>query len=463
MGRMLNTHALQPAEALSVSPPRYAGARATLAASEVRAVARPDNPLRKLAFYSGMSILLVRMAVLPETLYYIFHVNTYLLYVVGPPAFAGALVVGSIGRTMKQSYSWYWIAFFCLMGASVPFSSWVGGSVNSFKLYAEFSLPMLFIIGGVAVDWAEIRIIFYTMAASGLINVLTARLFDKEVNGRIDFQASTTIGNSNDLSSHLMLVLPFILFVILDRRRNAFLRYAMWLPIGYGAWVILGTASRGAMMALFAVFLFVIFRGSARHRMAVLVAGGVLAVAAPVFLGANAISRLSSVFGNSEHEEAKESGDAREYLLKQSVIYTIQHPLLGVGLDQFPNYEGEHAVAAGKVGNWHDTHNAFTEVSSECGIPAAIAFVLGIVSAIVAVNRTYRRARKGGFTEIANACFCYLVAMVGYVVTITFLSNAYRFYLPVMIGLAVAMTTVAANEMSAQAGAPGSIAPAPPR
>jgi putative inorganic carbon (hco3(-)) transporter len=463
MGRMLNTN-LAPAPELSVLPQRRAGsAFVAPAAPETQVEATPDNPLRKFAFYSGMAMLLVRIAALPDTLYYIFHVNTYLLYVVGPPALLGAMVTGAIGRTMKQRCAWYWLAFSFWVIISVVFSTWPGGSVYGLQFYLKFSLPMMFIIAGLAANWQELRAIFYTMAFSGLINLVSARLFDKESNGRIDFEASSTIGNSNDLASHLMLVLPFILFVVLDRRRNPFLRNLLWLPIAYGIWVILGTASRGGMIALFAVLLFVVFRGSAKQRLAVLVMGGVLAVSAPIFLGASTVSRLASLFGKSNHEEAKESGESRQYLLKKSIEYTIRHPLFGVGMDQFSNFEGNESVTAGKVGNWHETHNAFTQVSSECGIPAAIMFVLAVVSAIAAVNRTYQKARREGFTEIANACFCYLVAMIGYMVTITFLSNAFRFYLPVLIGLAIVLTSVAQKEMAAHNRAAGPGYPAVPR
>ncbi len=182
--------------------------------------------------------------------------------------------------------------------------------------------------------------------------------------------------------------------------------------------------------------------------MAALALVAILVVAIPVLLRGNAADRLASMFGG-EHQEAKESGEARSYLLKQSLIYTLQHPLFGIGLGQFPNYEGGNAVLAGKAGSWHETHNSFTEVSSECGIPAVIFFTLGIGSAMLTVNRTFRKARREGYTEIANASFCYLLSMVGFLVSITFLANAFRFYLPAMIGLAIALSTAAEREMSA--------------
>ena len=265
--------------------------------------------------------------------------------------------------------------------------------------------------------------------------------------------ASSTIGNENDLASHLIFVLPFVLYVALDQRFNRVLRAFLVIPIAFGTFVIFATASRGGFISLAACFLFVLFRGSARQRMSALVVGGVLMLAIPILLsGTNALDRLGSLFGG-QHEEAKESGDSRDYLLRTSILYTFQHPVFGIGLDQFPNYEGGSSVRAGVMGNWHETHNSITQVSSECGIPAVIFFVMAIGTAMTSVNRLLVRARREGYTDIANASFCYLLSMVGYMTSIIFLSNAYRYYLPIMIGLAVAMNVTAEREMSRTRGA----------
>jgi O-antigen ligase len=348
------------------------------------------------------------------------------------------------------------------MMLSLPFSSWVGDSFGGFKMYLEFSLPILFVIGGLTMNWSEVRSVFACIGFAGVVVIGAASVFASDDNGRIDMDtASGSIGNSNDLASHLLLILPFVLYLAMDKRRVFALRLAMIAPIAYALKIILGTASRGALIALIVSFLFVLLRASGRQRVVAVAAGMVLVIALPLVLQGNAADRLATLFGG-EHEEAQESGESRSYLLQQSLIYTLHHPLFGVGLNQFPNYEGALSVAAGKAGNWHETHNAFTQVSSECGTPALVFFVLGIGSALVSVNRTYRQARRQGNTEIANMCFCYLLAMVGFLVSITFLANAYRLYLPAMIGLAIVLSGSAAREMSGVAVSQPAMAP-PPR
>ena len=459
MGRMLNSKAVplpvsgpvgmhaRNSSSVPTALPGWGISPATNVSSAVENAEK--DPFRRLALRAGLGMLFVMMAVLAELVASLLHTNTYLLYFVAPPAILGVVFTGGLGRTLRHRPAQFWLAFFCCMALSVPFSSWRGDSVRALKGYAEFSLPLLFTIAGLTLTFREVRSTFTTIGAGGLVVISAARFAGTQDNGRLDLaNAAGTIGNSNDLASHLILVLPFLLFIALDRQRAAVIRFAMIPPAAYALWMIFGTASRGAVVALAVSFLFALFRAQGRQRVALLAVALILAVAIPVMLRGNAAERLGSMFGG-KHEEALESREARGYLLKQSLLYTVQHPIFGVGMAQFPNYEGKLSLQAGKVGNWHQTHNSFTEISSECGVPAMIFFVLGIGSALLSVNRTYRKARRGGYTEIANARFCYLLSMVGFLTSITFLSSAYRFYLPAMIGLAIALRTTAEREMSA--------------
>jgi O-antigen ligase len=395
-------------------------------------------------------LFFVLFAVLPELVYYVTGSNTYLLYFFFPPAVIGAFITGGLRRTLRFRASWLWIAFFAWMILATPFSYWKGGSIARVYDYGRLSLPLLFVMGGLATNWKEIRAIFYTIASAACVNVLSARFFTHiNEGGRISLDSSGTIGNSNDLAAHLLLVLPFLLYIVMDRKKLGVVRYALLVPIVYGIWVITGTASRGALIALIVMFLFVLLRATATQRVMAVVASVVMAAAMFLLLPGSTLNRLGTLIGQ-EHIEADESAESRGYLFKTSIKYTLQHPLFGIGPDQFSNYEGNEKVSNGEVGNWHATHCAWTQVSSECGIPALVFFILGIGSALLVVNKTWREARKQGYTEIANACFCYLMAMAGFLVAITFLANAYRFYLPAMIGLAISMRVAALQQMSAR-------------
>ena len=457
MGRLLNHRVIDAPGSATVTL-----SRGPVEMAKPFAQAEPVGGFRIFALYAGLAMLFVRITVLPELLASLLHVNTYLLYVVGPPALVGALITGAIGRTLRHRSAWMWIGFCICMIVALPFSSWKGGSLELVKAYMLFSLPLMFTVGGLAVTWRDVRATFITIGAAAVFFCGAASFFAKNENGRADMEsASTTIGNSNDLASQLLLVIPFLVFIAMDRRRSALIRWSMIVPVSYALMVILRTQSRGALVALVVSFLFILLRAQGKQRMVALVIGGMLVVTIPVFLGGNTLGRLETLVGKDDatvstdvREEAQASAQSRSYLLKQSLIYTLQHPIFGVGPGQFSTFEGKSAKLEGRIGNWHETHNAFTQVSSECGVPAFIFFVLGIVGAFASVSRTYRKARQYRHTDIANASFCYLLSMVGYLTSIVFLANAYRFYLPAMIGLSIALSAAAEKEMAAAGEAP---------
>jgi O-antigen ligase len=417
-----------------------------------RANADETHPFRKIVVAFSLAALFVRFGVLPEVIFYITGVNTYLLYITVVPAIAASLLSGGLKQTFSQRAPYWWMAFFGWMVVATPFSFWQGGSARFLETYARTDLVFLVIAGGAAIKWGEIRALFYTIAAASVVNLLTAQFFSDSANGRLSLVASGTIGNSNDLAAHLLLVLPFLLFVTMDPKRSLFIRIPLLLAVAYGLKITLGTASRGALLAVFAGFLFMLWRATPAQR--------VLAVGGAVLLGgvfiailpAATLGRLGNLFGQ-EHYEAEVSADIRSYLFKQSIAYTIEHPLFGVGPGQFSDYEGKERVSAGTVGVWKQPHFIFTQVSADCGIPALIFYVAGLISALSAVVRVHRRARKQNNIEIANACFCYLLAMVGFLVAGSLLPFAYHFYYPAMIGIAVAIHVAGMRTLESESAA----------
>ena len=90
-----------------------------------------------------------------------------------------------------------------------------------FPTTLRIPFPLLFVVGGGAATWKELRAVFNTIAAGGVFNLLTTQAFNHvDQSGRTSLAASGTIGSSNDLAAHLVLVLPFILFVAMDRKQE---------------------------------------------------------------------------------------------------------------------------------------------------------------------------------------------------------------------------------------------------
>lgn len=433
-----------------VAPPASVPSASVATAAPAQTLS--PNPIRWVAFYFGLAFLFTELTGLHELASYALGFNAYLLYLIVPPALFCGLITGTLQRTFRYRGPWYWMAFYVWMIMATPFSSWKGGSLQR-VIDARMDVLLLVIVGGLATNWKEVRALFYTIAAGAVVNLLTARIFMKADEGRISVGLTGfDISNSNDLAAQLLLVLPFLVFLALGPRKNILIRIGVAAGLAYGIKIILGTASRGALIALAAMFLLFLLLGSMRQRVIVLAAGGLIVTATFAFLPGQTLTRLGTLFG--EHDvEADESSASRMYLFEKSVQFTLQNPIFGVGPDQFSNYEGGTSKAAGKIGSWHATHCSWTQVSSECGIPALIFYVSGIASAILLVVRARRTALLRGQVEISNACFCYLLGMTGFLVAITFLADAYRYYVPVMISLAVVISSAVSQEAGVTAPA----------
>lgn len=429
-------------------------------ASQLPADRWEANPFRIFFFYCALGALFLRISVLPEVIAYLTNVDTYLLYLVAPPALVGVLLMGGVRRTFRSKAAWLWVAFFIWMILATPFSSWRAGSLETILTYGRTCMIFLLITGGLAITWKDIKATFYAMAAAAFVNLAVSRLFIEDAAGRLTLQASGTIGNSNDLAAHLLLVLPFLFFLSMGRK-PVVVRIAVFLMIVYGIWIILGTASRGGLVSLLAVLICIMLRATLTQRLAAGLITLLLGVGFFVILPDRTVSRLGTLVGEHD-QEGDESSDARWYLFKKSVVFTVQHPVFGVGPEQFANYEGKASLAQGQHGSWHATHCSLTEVSSECGIPATIFFVAALAVALGAVLKQYRKARRTGFTEVANACFCYLIAMVGFLGSLVFLASAYTFKLPAMIGMAISLSYAAAKQMQMRSPLSPGLA-APPR
>ena len=252
-----------------------------------------------------------------------------------------------------------------------------------------------------------------------------------------------TVANANDFAGHLLLVLPFVLWVALSCK-SLTLRAAALGGLSYGVYVVLASGSRGALVALAVDILFIIFAGRRRYRVGLLLLAPVIVIIAITILPGTVITRLSS-FSSSQSgasEEALGSSEARQILLRDSIIGALWNPFFGVGPGQFATYEGSKEELRGTGAYWHGAHNSFAQAASECGIPALFLYLAAIWSSwhLLRVIGQHT-SRNPQLLDVANAVFCIKLAVIGFCAAVFFLNFTYTFYLPAMTGLAIALAS----------------------
>jgi O-antigen ligase len=340
------------------------------------------------------------------------------------------------------------------MALTIPWSVWKMGSLQLFITYVRVDLIMLFIIGGLVCTWGQFNLVMYAFAGGAVVDLLAARLIlnEQAFGGRLGLEFGS-LANPDDLAGHLLLTLPFLMWVA-HSTKSVVVRLLGLAGVAVGISVILRTASRGALIGLVIASLFFLLRGTARQRIALLAGATVLIPVLLVTVPRESLRRITS-FSNDQASgtEAAGSTEGRKYLLRKSLEYTLHNPIFGVGAGQFAWAEGTTSRVGGTThGAWKPTHNSYTQVSSECGIPALILFLCGIVSTFRLLSSTWRQARRRSDCEdIATASFYAMLAMTAFCTAIFFLNFAYFFYLPAMAGLAIALDRTAQAEFSSRA------------
>jgi O-antigen ligase len=143
------------------------------------------------------------------------------------------------------------------------------------------------------------------------------------------------------------------------------------------------TRSRGgaiglvAMMAALAV-------GNLRIRPAIAATTLAAVVVAVPLAPASFWDRMSSI-ANAEKDPTG-SRQARMDLAREAWNVFLDHPILGIGLGQFVNYD-----PGGRREAWHVTHNAYLQVATELGVVGLAPFLFLLVSGARAAREARRR------------------------------------------------------------------------
>ena len=419
--------------------------------------------LQTVSFYMALAMVFTKFSFLQEIQTWVMHFKGYILYIVGIPAGVTLLLSGGLRRGMAGKPAYLWVAFTLWVVACVPFSTWRAASFVITRNFIEYSMLMLFIISGLVISWRQCRLLTHAIALAALMNILTANLFASERGGRFELEFGT-VSNANDFAAHLLLTLPFLL-LFASNSKSFVLRAIALLAVGFGVIVIFRTGSRGALVALVADVLFVLWRGTVRQRAALAMLAPIALIAVTLFVSGGVLQRIRSFSSSQAGSDAgaMESSDARRYLLTKAIEYTLTHPIFGIGPDQFANYEGSHNKIIGTHGMWHAVHNSFLQAFAETGFPGGILLIACYVSTWLLLNRTYRQARaRPECRDIQITVFYIMLSMLGFCIAIFFLNFTFYYYGPALAGMALSVSRAAKYEFEHRVPLPAATAFIPP-
>lgn len=372
-----------------------------------------------------------------------------------------ACLVGGALPLLRTRIGLPHIALIAWMTLAIVFSSWRGGSFNYVKTYIIVTLMWVPIAAGPR-HMGDVRKLIYLTIAF----YLGLLVFAAEMEGARLEAASGTHGNSEDIALIAGFILPLCLYVASRIRFEPFRWVLIATAVLFTVRTVALTGSRAGMLALAIFALVALYRMSGVKRL--LVAGAVAAglVFVVVTVPDHLKERLGTIFHSFSDlpderlpaSEAIESTRERRKVLMDSIWFTVTHPIFGVGPGQFAEYRWSTAKQEGVFKAALVTHNTYTQLSSESGIPALLLYL----AFLYGIHKTLRRAwhmNSGSDPESRDyrlLIFNLEMSLLYFAVCAIFISLVH--YAPqfVIAGLALAV-----ERLSSRRPAPAP-APAPP-
>jgi hypothetical protein len=402
-----------------------------------------SRPMAGAALTLTTIFLFFRISFLHEFIAAKLHFDLHILMLLGALSLLTAFLKGNLLIAIRNRISMYWIWFALWLCIATVTSSWRGGSFPVLMDYLRTTLPLLFLIPGVIDNTEDLLKIVRTIGWAGIATIGIGFTTKEYAQGRLILKDAPSIGNSNDYAAYLIFVFPFVAYLLFGPGAKSLYRLAGIVVVPLGLYQMLSTGSRGGVVGVAATLLAVLILAKPKVKFAILVGLPILAMIALPLVSSKSLDRLKSVFVSAQHEtnernEAEESMQARTRLLQASIKLTFAHPLFGVGPNQFEESEYDEAKAEGRRGMWHETHNTFTQVSSECGTPAFLFFMAGLVSTFISLWKL----KSSSDPRLAWIARIVLISMFGFAVCIFFLSHAYDFPVLISCSLAIAITNL---------------------
>jgi O-antigen ligase len=369
----------------------------------------------------------------------------WITFIVSTVALAFAILTGGARDALDGRIGRLLLAFTCWLLISTPFSYWQGGSVDMLRYQWSKSFFVFVIVAGLLRSQNDTQRAMVTIGRGVLVAAVASVFFGvRSAEGRL-VASQGVLSNPNDVAQMLLIGLPFCW---LSNKAAGASRSDRLFALASSVLIlsaVLVTGSRSGLVAIASLMLVLVLTVSFTRKIKLLLAAAVLLTTASVLLPAEIWMRYLTIWGNRtsgqswQERNAFSSNDERQELLKQSLRLTLTHPLVGVGPGVFQVASTIDLNDRGRRALWRETHNTYTQISSEAGLPALVVYLAALG---ICLRRTYSVWRAGFGTGQLDAVMaqCLFFSLLAFTVTALFSSVAYHYYFPTLAGLTAALT-----------------------
>jgi O-antigen ligase len=410
------------------------------------------NPIHKLALF----IWLVELAIFYSRFFDVIASGMHI-----PAAVLILLVVtsvmnGIILRGFANNAGKCLAIFSGWVGVTAVFGIWRGGSIPSMEALL-FSLLYFSVVSGLIANFRQLRQTMSTLAGSLLVAALMGFVFGIYRTDRL-LLAVGQYSDPNQYAMCLLIGIPLWWFIASLSENNLVkvLCYLCTLPMFV---VFFKTGSRGGLLGLIGMLTLLFLQSSLSKKVMLVVFTVVGAFLVTLILpnyvqqrykGAfedasavnlNALSAESIEYLKSDSESAA----GRKALLFKSIEVTLRYPVFGVGPGNFPAIVFADAQKNRDHYSWLVTHNSYTQISSESGIPALLLFLGMLIYSFKNLNSVLRLTgprSPNPKPELWKAAFYLRLSLTAICICIFFLSEGFTAEIYVLVGLSIALKRI---------------------
>ncbi|MBZ5643274.1 MAG: O-antigen ligase family protein [Acidobacteriia bacterium] len=306
---------------------------------------------------------------------------------------------------------------------------WKGGALQAALDFAK--VLVIFLVMTVALNSQKRLRQVLSLQAASVAAIAGVTIWKSHLlAGRLAGAVAGAFSDPNDLALTIVISLPLALALAL-LARNIFWKLFWAMSMAVMILAVLLTGSRGGYLALAAAVAAGLWEFAIRGRRGYLLALAVLGAAAFWQISGGMIA--GRVQGMVTPDESVQQ---RQQLFWRSLEVSAEHPVFGVGAGNFQQISG----------NWHVTHNSYTQMSAEGGVPALVLYLMILGCGFRNLRAAKRLARgRGEHVALARAL---LASLAAFAVGSAFLSMAYEFFPYLLVGYTTALVKLTQHAAS---------------
>ncbi|HTS75804.1 MAG TPA: O-antigen ligase family protein [Bryobacteraceae bacterium] len=371
-----------------------------------------------------------------------------------------AILSGGLLAALNLRVSKFLLLYTVWLTITIPFSVWRGGSfqVVTSDWYRAVLAYFLVVVLVQTLDEVTraIRVVTYALGVLAFL----AMAFGKQTDGRLLMPVGY-FSNPNELGMAMLAGVFLWWAMSRDASRSMALRAFAAVLIPVMVWILLRTGSRSGLLSVAFCAPFLLREYSPAGRIKILIGGALLAVIAAMALPGLLLERFGTFFSAQEKgataaEAAQDertigSSEQRMYLLRTSLMMTVENPIFGVGPGNFAVVDASQSEERHEHPGWAGTHNTYTQISSEAGVPALVFFVAALVIAwrgLARARRLNRAANHPRKRQMDMACAGLQLTVALFAFQFLFIHMAYSAVYPAIAGLSVALVRAVERELA---------------